>query len=69
MSNGTSFSDFKLNKQLLKAIAEAGFEHPTAVQQKAIPFILNGHDLMGVAQTGTGKTLAYILPLLQNLKY
>ncbi len=69
MSNGTTFSDFKLNKQLLNAIAEAGFEHPTAVQQKAIPLILSGHDLMGVAQTGTGKTAAYLLPLLMKIKY
>jgi len=64
-----SFSDFKLNKQLLNAIREAGFEHPTAVQEKAIPLILNGHDLMGVAQTGTGKTAAYLLPVLMKIKF
>ena len=69
MSTIPSFSDFKLNKQLLNAVAEAGFEQPTAVQQKAIPLILDGHDLMGVAQTGTGKTAAYLLPMLMKIKY
>ncbi len=64
-----AFSDFKLNKQLLNAVADAGFEHPTTIQQKAIPLILNGHDLMGVAQTGTGKTAAYLLPMLMKIKY
>ena len=64
-----TFSDFKLNKQLYSAIAEAGFEVPTEIQQKAIPLILDGHDLIGIAQTGTGKTAAYLLPLLMKLKY
>ena len=66
---GISFSDFKLNKQLLNAVADAGFEKPTPVQEKSIPLILNGHDLMGVAQTGTGKTAAYLLPLLMKIKF
>src|SRR6185436_12428425 len=65
----SSFSNFKINKQLLNAVAEAGFVHPTPVQQKAIPLILDGHDLMGVAQTGTGKTAAYLLPLLMKVKF
>jgi ATP-dependent RNA helicase RhlE len=64
-----SFSDFKLNKQLLNAVADAGFTEPTAIQQKAIPLILSGHDLTGVAQTGTGKTAAYLLPTLMKIKY
>ncbi|MCX6291137.1 MAG: DEAD/DEAH box helicase [Bacteroidetes bacterium] len=64
-----SFSDFKLNKQLLNAVEDAGFKQPTAVQQKAIPLILSGHDLMGVAQTGTGKTAAYLLPVLMKIKF
>ncbi len=68
-STAFSFSDFKLNKQLLNAVADAGFENPTAVQQKSIPLILSGHDLMGVAQTGTGKTAAYLLPLLMKIKF
>ncbi len=63
------FSDFKLNKQLLTAIAEAGFETPTDIQRKAIPQILGGHDILGIAQTGTGKTAAYALPLLMKIKY
>ena len=64
-----SFSDFKLNKQLLTAVAEAGFVTPTAVQQKTIPLILAGHDLTGVSQTGTGKTAAYLLPMLMKIKF
>lgn len=65
----SSFSDFKLNKQLLTAIAEAGFEVPTEIQQRAIPMILGGHDILGIAQTGTGKTAAYAIPLLMKIKY
>ncbi len=64
-----SFEDFKLNRQLLNAIEEKGYKTPTPIQQKAIPLILAGHDLMGVAQTGTGKTAAFVLPLLMKVKY
>ena len=64
-----TFSDFKLNKQLLNAIAEAGYTEPTAIQLKAIPPVLAGADLLGVAQTGTGKTAAYLLPLLMKIKF
>lgn len=64
-----SFEDFKLNKQLLNAIAEAGYESPTEIQEKAITPILAGQDVMGIAQTGTGKTAAFVLPLLMKLKY
>jgi ATP-dependent RNA helicase RhlE len=64
-----SFSDLKLNKQLLTAIADAGFSTPTLIQSQAIPHILGGHDVIGVAQTGTGKTAAFLLPLLMLLKY
>ncbi len=63
------FEDFKLNRQLLDAIEETGFNTPTPVQQQAIPLILAGHDLIGIAQTGTGKTAAYLLPLLYKIKY
>jgi ATP-dependent RNA helicase RhlE len=63
------FLDFKLNKQLWSAIADAGYETPTEIQQKAIPIILAGNDVVGVAQTGTGKTAAYLLPLLMKIKY
>jgi ATP-dependent RNA helicase RhlE len=65
----TSFEDFKLNKQLLNAIEDKGYSEPTPIQIKAIPLVLAGHDLMGVAQTGTGKTAAFVLPLLMKVKY
>jgi ATP-dependent RNA helicase RhlE len=64
-----AFADFKLNKQLLTAVAEAGFEHPTPVQEQTIPLLLAGHDVLGIAQTGTGKTAAFGLPLLMKVKY
>ena len=64
-----SFEDFKLNKQLLTAVAEAGYETPTDIQQKAIPLIEANHDVLGIAQTGTGKTAAYLLPVLMRIKY
>ena len=65
----SSFEDFKLNRQLLNAIEDAGFDEPTPIQQKAIPLITSGHDVIGLAQTGTGKTAAYLLPLLMKIKY
>lgn len=64
-----SFEELKLNRQLLNAIAEAGYQEPTEIQAKAIPLILQGHDVLGIAQTGTGKTAAYLLPILMKLKY
>src|SRR5277367_6146731 len=60
------FQDLGLEENLLKAITELGFEQPTVIQEKAIPVLLNGtKDLIGLAQTGTGKTAAFGLPLLQ----
>ena len=64
-----TFEDFNFNRQILNAIADLGYIEPTPIQQKAIPPILNGQDVMGIAQTGTGKTAAYVLPLLMKLKY
>lgn len=64
-----SFGNFKLNKQILEAVAEAGYANPTPIQEKAIPLAIAGHDLLGIAQTGTGKTAAYVLPLLMKVKY
>lgn len=64
-----SFEDLKLNRQLLNAIEEAGYSEPTPIQQEGIPMILAGHDVLGIAQTGTGKTAAFVLPLLMKLKY
>jgi ATP-dependent RNA helicase RhlE len=61
--------DFKLNKQLLDAVVDAGFENPTEVQEKCIPLILGGQQVVGIAQTGTGKTAAYLLPVLMKAKF
>src|SRR6201996_2003575 len=66
---GVNFEDFKFNRQILNAVADAGYTEATPVQQKAIPPILNGQDVLGIAQTGTGKTAAYVLPILMKLKY
>ena len=63
------FDAFKLNKQLLDAVTESGFTNPTPIQEKTIPLALAGHDVLGIAQTGTGKTAAYLLPLLMKIKY
>jgi ATP-dependent RNA helicase RhlE len=62
-----SFDSLKLVPQLLKALAAEGYETPTPIQEKAIPSVLQGLDLLGCAQTGTGKTAAFSLPLLQRL--
>ncbi|MEO0552010.1 MAG: DEAD/DEAH box helicase [Bacteroidota bacterium] len=64
-----SFEDFKLNRQLLNAIGDMGYSDPTPIQVKAIPLALAGHDMMGIAQTGTGKTVAFVLPILMKIKY
>lgn len=64
-----NFSDLKLNRQILNAIDELGFTIPTEIQRKAIPIALSGHDLLGIAQTGTGKTLAFATPLIMKVKY
>ena len=64
-----SFEELKLNRQLLNAIDEAGYSRPTDIQIKAIPRVLSGHDVMGIAQTGTGKTAAFVLPILMKVKY
>lgn len=65
----TGFEVFKLNKQLLNAVKDMGFTEPTLIQKKAIPLILAGHDVFGIAQTGTGKTAAFVLPILMKIKY
>ncbi|RYZ22146.1 MAG: DEAD/DEAH box helicase, partial [Sphingobacteriales bacterium] len=64
-----SFEDFKLNRQLLNAVEDAGYTIPTPIQEKAIGPVLSGQDIFGIAETGTGKTAAYVLPLLMQLKY
>ncbi len=64
----TSFNDLGLNAELLKALSAQNFETPTPIQDRAIPLVLQEKDLLGIAQTGTGKTAAFGLPLLQRLK-
>ena len=64
-----TFEDFNLNRQLLNAVTDASYVEPTPIQQKAIPLILAGHDVIGIAQTGTGKTAAFVLPLLMKVKF
>ena len=61
------FSELGLSEPLQRAIAEMGYLHPTPIQAQAIPVVLAGHDVMGVAQTGTGKTASFTLPLLDIL--
>ena len=62
-----SFESFPLDPRVHAGILAAGYTEPTPIQQQAIPPILAGHDLLGIAQTGTGKTAAFILPILQRL--
>ncbi len=64
-----TFQEFNLTTPLLNALQDMGFEHPTPIQEKAFPAIMSGKDVVGIAQTGTGKTLAYLLPMLRQLKY
>jgi ATP-dependent RNA helicase RhlE len=63
----TQFSDLGLAKPLLRALADKGYDRPTPIQAQAIPTVLSGRDLLGIAQTGTGKTAAFALPILQRL--
>ncbi len=62
-----SFNDLALCPQIQRAITESGYQMPTEIQQQAIPKLLQGHDLLATAQTGTGKTAAFALPILQRL--
>lgn len=63
------FEEFNLNRQILNAVADAGFTFATPIQEKAIAPVLSGQDIFGIAETGTGKTAAYVLPILMQLKY
>ena len=62
-----NFTDLNLIDPIAKALQEEGYTQPTPIQQQAIPSILQGRDLLGTAQTGTGKTAAFAIPILQNL--
>ncbi len=67
MSQETTFADLGLAPPLLRAIEDAGYSHPTPIQAQAIPLVLKGGDLLAGAQTGTGKTAGFTLPILQRL--
>ena len=64
----TDFASLGLAEPILRAVAAEGYETPTPIQAQAIPLIKDGHDLVGIAQTGTGKTAAFVLPLLHRLE-
>ncbi len=69
MVNQSAFDEFQLPKLLLRAVDELGFEAPTEIQSIAFPMIMSGRDSVGLAQTGTGKTLAYLLPVLKQWQF
>ncbi|MEN8727425.1 MAG: DEAD/DEAH box helicase, partial [Sulfurovum sp.] len=62
-----SFTNLGLSEPLLKSIKEQGYDTPTPIQQKAIPVVIEGKDVLAAAQTGTGKTAGFTLPLLERL--
>jgi len=64
---GLAFNDLELAPEVLRAVRDAGYTHPTPIQQQAIPLALAGRDLIGLAQTGTGKTAGFTLPIVHNL--
>ena len=64
---GVSFAELDLAPEVLHAVRDAGYTHPTPIQQQAIPLALSGRDLIGLAQTGTGKTAGFTLPIVHNL--
>jgi len=64
-----SFEEFKISKQLRNAIIDMGYIQPTPIQSQAFPVVASGKDVIGIAQTGTGKTFAYMLPILQGLPF
>ncbi|SFN63433.1 ATP-dependent RNA helicase RhlE [Bizionia echini] len=64
-----TFQDLKLNTPLYNALDDLGFTHPTPIQAEAFSVVASGTDVVGIAQTGTGKTFAYMLPILRGLKY
>src|SRR6478752_8102402 len=64
-----TFSELNINTPLLNALNDLGLEHPTVIQRRAYPVVMSGRDVVGLAQTGTGKTFAYILPLLRMFTF
>ena len=65
--SGVSFAELDLAPEVLRAVLDAGYTHPTPIQQQAIPLAMEGRDLIGLAQTGTGKTAGFTLPIVHNL--
>lgn len=63
-----TFQDLNLNTPLYNAIDDLGFVNPTPIQEQAFNVVASGKDVVGIAQTGTGKTFAYMLPILRHLK-
>ena len=63
-----TFADLGLSTKVLKAVTAAGYENPTPIQEQAIPFAVQGKDVLGIAQTGTGKTAGFVLPMLTRLE-
>ena len=61
------FSDLGLSEELSRAVADLGYERPTPIQEKSIPIVLMGRDILGSAQTGTGKTASFTLPMIDIL--
>ena len=62
-----SFEELGLSEELLRAVADSGYNEPTPIQRQAIPPVLMGRDIIGVAQTGTGKTASFVLPMIDIL--
>ena len=62
------FEDMNLQKDVLEALSQMGLTHPTAIQQETIPLIQEGHDVIGQSETGSGKTVAFGVPLVEKVK-
>jgi superfamily II DNA/RNA helicase len=62
-----TFADLGLSSELLRAVTDSGYDEPTPIQRAAIPSVLMGKDLVGIAQTGTGKTAGFVLPMIDIL--
>lgn len=62
-----TFNELNIAEPILRAVCEKGYNEPTPIQEQAIPVVLRGKDIFGIAQTGTGKTAAFAIPILQHL--
>ena len=66
-ASSITFNNFGLSKEIIKVLDDVGYETPSAIQEQCIPHLLDGHDVIGQAQTGTGKTAAFSLPLIDRI--